>query len=384
MRMAGQPPRVRKGYQHMKLIAAGKRPCPFRLHRECAAVCISALLLVAPLWAQDSQEKVVVDDVSRTFMVHLPIGYDSQQHYPVVILLHGRNQDADDMARLTHFNQLADKNGIVAVYPQATRGEWNIGVRPEQPEMAMGPRGGGRRGGWGGYPGGGGGYPGGGGGYPGGGRRGGQTPDENKNKPEPADDVAFLNQMLDQLALKYTVDTHRIYATGLGDGGFMALRAGCSMADRVAAIAPISANLPKKMICLPSRPVPALFIEGTDDPIDSYNGGTYKPGHFSVLSAEDSAKAWAKFDRCAEKPAQGKLPASEKGGKETKTFTFDGCHDNAQVVLYSIKGGGNTWPGGEQYLSEKEVGKVSDLNANEIIWSFLGTRKIAGERGAEK
>src|SRR5271165_2746091 len=179
MRMAGQPPRVRKGYQHMKLIAAGKRPCPFRLHRECAAVCISALLLVAPLWAQDSQEKVVVDDVSRTFMVHLPIGYDSQQHYPVVILLHGRNQDADDMARLTHFNQLADKNGIVAVYPQATRGEWNIGVRPEQPEMAMGPRGGGRRGGWGGYPGGGGGYPGGGGGYPGGGRRGGQTPDEN-------------------------------------------------------------------------------------------------------------------------------------------------------------------------------------------------------------
>ena len=73
----------------------------------------------------------------------------------------------------------------------------------------------------------------------------------NKNRPEPADDVAFLNQMLDALALKYSVDTRRIYATGLEDGGFMALRVGCSMSDRVAAIAAVGAALPKTMICLP-------------------------------------------------------------------------------------------------------------------------------------
>jgi poly(3-hydroxybutyrate) depolymerase len=360
--------------------------------------CLSVLLCAAPLRGQDTQEKISVDDVSRTFSVRLPKGYDSQQHYPVVILLHGRNQDAGDTARLTHFDQLADKDGVIVVYPNAMHGEWNIGVQPEQPSPDMGRRGGsGRRGGMGGgYPGGGGGYPGGGGGgypgggYPGGGgqrggQRGGQNPDENKNKPEPADDVAFLNQMLDQIALEYSLDTRRVYAAGLGDGGFMALRMGCSMADRVTAIAAVSATLPKKMICVPSRPVPALFMDGTEDPVDSYNGGTYKPGHFAVLSAEDSAKTWAKFDRCGEKPAQDKLPASEKGGKETKTFTYGACHDNAQVVLYSVKGGGNTWPGGEQYSSEKEVGKTSnDLNANEVIWSFFGTRKIAGEGGAGK
>jgi polyhydroxybutyrate depolymerase len=375
-----------------------------RLYRRFCPLCVfsccvfSLLLSVAPLraqdaqahdtqahdtQAQDAQEKITVDDLSRSFVVHLPKGYDSTQHYPVVILFHGRNQNADDMARLTHFNQLADKDGIIAVYPNATRGEWNIGVRPEQPSP-LAQRGYGRRGGMGGggYPGGG--YPGGGGGYPGGGQRGGQNPDDQtRNKPEPADDVAFLNQMMDQLALKYSVDPHRIYATGLGDGGFMALRAGCSIADRVAAVAPVSAALPKTMICLPSRPVPALLMEGTEDPVNSYNGGTYKPGRFAVLSAEDSAKTWAKFDRCAEKPAQGKLPVQEKG-KEIKTLTFTGCHDDAQVILYSIKGAGNTWPGGEQYMSEKEVGKTSDLNANEVIWSFLSTRKIAGDSGAGK
>jgi polyhydroxybutyrate depolymerase len=361
------------------------------------AAWLSGLLFVAALSAQDSQEKIDVDDVSRSYVVHLPKSYDQQQHYPVVILLHGRNQDADDMARLTHFNQFADKDSIIVVYPNSAHGQWNIGVRPEQVNQ-MQPRrgGGGRGGGWpggGGYPGGGGGYPrggggypgGGGSGYPGGGQSGGQNPEEKKNRTEPADDVAFLNQMLDQLALKYSVDTRRIYATGLSDGGFMALRVGCNMADRVAAIAAVGAAMPKTMICLPARPVPALFINGTDDPIVPDNGGTYKPGQFHVLSAEDSAKTWAKFDRCEEKPAQDKLPSSEKGGKETKTFTYRACKDNAQVALYNVKGGGNTWPGGEQFTTEKEVGKTSNaINANEAIWSFLVTKKIAGESGVEK
>ena len=281
-----------------------------------------------PVPPQDSEEKVDVNDVSRTYVVHLPQGYNQQQHYPVVILLHGRNQDAADMAGITHFNRLADKDSIIAVYPNAAHGSWNIGVHPEQINQGMQPRrGGGRRGGWGGYPGGGGGYPGGGGGgypggggggYPGGGQTGQQNPEENRNRPEPPDDVAFLDQMLDQLPLKYSVDTRRIYATGLGDGGFMALRVGCNMADRVAAIAAVGAAMPKTMICLPARAASVLFINGTDDPIVPDNGGTYKPGRFHVLSAEDSAKTWAKFDHCGEKPEQAKLPSADKAERKRK------------------------------------------------------------------
>jgi polyhydroxybutyrate depolymerase len=359
----------------------------------CITVCLSALVfaLHSGARAQDVQEKLEVEDLSRNFVVHLPKGYDPKQHYPLVILLPGQNQEPADMQRLTHFDQLADKDGIIAVYPNANHGRWNIGVRAEQPSALTPRRGYGRRGGYGGgggYPGGG--YPGGGGGgYPGGGQSGGQNPDDskndNRNKPEPADDVAFLNQMLDQLALKYSVDTHRIYATGLGDGGFMALHMGCDMADRVAAVASVGAALPKTMICLPSRPVPALFLDGTDDPIVPYDGGNYKAGPFHVLSAEDSAKAWARFDRCNQKPVQDKIQPLQKGEKESKTFTFSGCHDNAQVVLYAVKGGGNTWPGGEQYMSEKEVGKTSDaLNANQTLWDFLSTKKIVDDSAKER
>jgi polyhydroxybutyrate depolymerase len=49
-------------------------------------------------------------------------------------------------------------------------------------------------------------------------------------------------------------------------------------------------------------------------------------------------------------------------------------------VLYSVKGGGNTWPGGEQYLPEKEVGKTSNaFNANEVIWTFFSGNKLSGD-----
>src|SRR5262249_47543779 len=103
---------------------------------------------------------------------------------------------------------------------------------------------------------------------------------------------------------------------------------------------------------------------------------------FQVLSAEDTAKAWARQNRCAEKPAESKLPPIQKGAKDTKVYTFEGCEGGAQVVRYDVKDGGLTWPGGEQYMNEKEVGKTSmALNANETIWSFFVTKKIALDSG---
>lgn len=350
----------------------------------CAVTCFALQCLAQALWAQETKEKITVDDVDRNFMVRLPKGYDATKHYPVVILLHGMSQDADDMERLTRFDELADKDGIIAVYPIAMHGRWNVGVRPQQAQrpMGMGP---GRRGryGGGGYPGGG--YPGGGGGgYPGGQRPQGQDPSED-HRATPADDIAFFNQMLDQLATKFSVDTKRIYAAGLSEGGFMSMRVGCALSDRIAAVAVLGAAMPKTMICVPTRPVPLVMINGTSDPIVPYGGGTEHNRNLAVISVEDSAKAWARIDRCAEKPDKSKLRPQAKGGMETKVDTYNGCQHDAQVVLYSVKGAGNTWPGGEQYEAEKTIGKTSqDLNADEVIWSFFVARTLPAAGGEQK
>jgi polyhydroxybutyrate depolymerase len=362
----------------------------FRSFCRLAAGCGALLLVTQAPWAQQTKEKVTVDDVDRSFIVRLPKGYDAQQHYPVVILLHGMNQDADDLQRLTRFDQLADKGGIITVYPLAMHGRWNVGVRPQERQpMTMGPGGHGRHGG-GGYPGGGGGgggYPGGGGGgYPGSGgqQNPNRQPDQDR-RPAPSDDIAFFNQMLDQLGTKFSVDAARIYATGLSEGGFMSLRVGCAMSDRIAAVAAVGAAMPKTMICLPTRPVPLVMISGTSDPVVPYGGGTEHNMSLATISVEDSAKAWARIDRCAEKPEKSKLSPSAKGGMETKVDTYNSCQQNAQVVLYSVKGAGNTWPGGEQYEAENAIGKTSmDPNANEVIWSFFLTRKLPGQSAEQK
>jgi len=313
----------------------------------------------------DAHEEVQINQRTRTFVVHLPQGYDSQQRYPVVILLHGLDQDAAEMARLTHFNELADRDSIIAVYPNALGGRWTLAGGEPRP-YRRGPY---RRPGiWG---------P----GYPPPPR---SEPDDRREAAPRNQDMQFLHRMLDRLATRYSVDTRRIYAAGLGEGGFMAIRMGCNMADRIAAIAVVAAAMPRMLNCIPSRPVPVLFMNGTDDPVVPYDGGRYKDGMLRLLSAEDSAKEWARDNRCSEKPTESKLPALQEGGKDTKVYLFDGCRENAQVALYTVKNGGHTWPGGEQYMTEKEVGKTSHaLNANETIWSFLVTKKIAGESGIE-
>jgi polyhydroxybutyrate depolymerase len=372
---------------------------PYTRMRWILAACLGGAIAASPIWAQDAQqpqaeqppqpppvqmqdtqqaaqqqatqkhdaqEEVEINDHPRTFTVHLPQGYDSQQHYPVVILLHGRDQDAAEIARLTHFNEFADKDSIIAIYPNAMNGRWAIGAA--QPQVYR--RGPYRRGPYG---------P----GYPPGPRR--EPGDRRDAAARGAADMPFLNRMLDKVTTHYSVDTRRIYAVGLGEGGFMALRTGCSMADRIAAIAVVAATMPKTLNCIPSRPIPVLLMNGTDDPMVHFDGGRYKDGLLHLLSAQDTAKEWARLNHCSEKSTESKLPSLQKGGKDTKVYLFDGCHENAQVALYAVKDGGHTWPGGEQYMNEKEVGKTSNaLNANETIWSFLVTRKIVGESGVEK
>ena len=49
-----------------------------------------------------------------------------------------------------------------------------------------------------------------------------------------------------------------------------------------------------------------------------------------------------------------------------------GCAGDAEVVLYTVQGGGHTWPGGYRYLPERFIGKTNmDVDANTLIWEFF-------------
>ena len=50
---------------------------------------------------------------------------------------------------------------------------------------------------------------------------------------------------------------------------------------------------------------------------------------------------------------------------------YASCAGDAAVVLYTIKGGGHTWPGGKP-LSEWFVGPTSrSIDASSLMWTFF-------------
>jgi polyhydroxybutyrate depolymerase len=77
-------------------------------------------------------------------------------------------------------------------------------------------------------------------------------------------DAGFVRALLDQLEAERCVDRRRVFATGMSNGGFFANLLGCVMADRLAAIAPVSGAMALEN-CHPARPIPVLLIYGSAD-----------------------------------------------------------------------------------------------------------------------
>ncbi len=349
------------------------------------AVC-AGLILAKKVAAQaanatagtDPEQTLSVESMDRTFYVHLPKGYNAKQKYPVVLVLHTSDEEGDDIARISHFDDVADRYGIIAVYPNAVEHEWNLGVAPKA--QSSSPFGGRQPGGWGGM----------GGGHRGMGRPPQQRGQTTQSHRTQANDLEFFDHMLDKVSSEYSVDAARIYATGLSDGGLMDFRLACGMSDRIAAIAPIGAALPKDLSehCLPTRPVPLLMVDGTADPLVPYRGGTATANadqKISVLGAEESAKTWSKLDNCGQKAKKSSVPPVSSGGKETRVDSYDDCQQGAAVELYSVEGGGATWPGSVEYLPESRFGKTSlDLNANDVIWKFFSAHTLPARQSASQ
>ena len=93
------------------------------------------------------------------------------------------------------------------------------------------------------------------------------------NIPEHADDVGFLNALMDSVILEYNKDTGRIYVAGSSGGAVMAFNLACQIGDRLAAIAAVKGTMNEAVfnICMPAKPTPILQLHGTDDVVIPYD-----------------------------------------------------------------------------------------------------------------
>lgn len=249
----------------------------------------------------------------RTFRVHRPKG--AAKPLPILFVLHGGGGNAEQTQGSLSFDAVADTHGFLAVYPDGTGrtvlgklfGTWNSDEECCGEALASG-----------------------------------------------VDDVAFIDQLIDELGARYEGDVERVFVTGLSNGGDMTHRLGCELSARVDAIAPVGA--PRVIgSCAPTRPVPTMIVHGTEDPCALYDGGAVCGGcfsraladlngdtadagdHFSCMGARDVAAAWQARNECAGGASQVTF---QRGDASCETW----C-PGREVTLCTIVGGGHSYPG---------------------------------------
>jgi polyhydroxybutyrate depolymerase len=268
------------------------------------------------------EETVRVGGLRRTFVLHVPPAVaGTQRRVPLVLAFHGRGGTGRAMQRLSKLDGVADRNGFVVVYPDGIRRSWNAGTGAGAAE-----------------------------------RRG-------------VDDVAFAAAVIDAVAARYPVDRRRVYATGMSNGGSFVQRLGCELAPEVAAIAPVAGGMAPDVMahCTPARPVAVVMFQGLQDELNPAGGGKTAGGG-EVEPAQVALRTWAARDRCRD------LPAHEQPAPGVVLTVYRRCARRTAVALYTIGGGGHTWPGGAAPLPSVIVGNTpARPSASNVMWRFFET-----------
>ena len=81
-------------------------------------------------------------------------------------------------------------------------------------------------------------------------------------------DVSFIENAIDYMVANYSfIDSDRIYAAGMSNGGFMAYRLACDSADKIAAFASVTGHMwliDDDSDCIDqNKKIPIMQIHGT-------------------------------------------------------------------------------------------------------------------------
>jgi polyhydroxybutyrate depolymerase len=179
-------------------------------------------------------------------------------------------------------------------------------------------------------------------------------------------DVRFISDLIDRLQQDYAIDPARIFVNGMSNGGGMSYLLACTLAERIAAVGSVSgAYLYPLEDCQPARPVPLIAFHGTADPIVPYTGGPSRSFDLPFPVISDWMAAYAAKNDCDSSPEVLQNQGFVNGVR------YGDCKAGADVVFYTIEGGGHTWPGGEP-LPEWLTGLTSmDVDATGLMWVFF-------------
>jgi polyhydroxybutyrate depolymerase len=194
------------------------------------------------------------------------------------------------------------------------------------------------------------------------------------------DDVKFIGELIQTVARSYPVDRSRIFASGISNGGNMALRLALELSDQFAAVAVVASAMPKVNECdPPAHPVSVLFMNGTADPLLPYEGGEVAKAwgkRGSVISTDASVHYWITHNQTKTEPEVKQFPQRKRGDRSSVTrYRYSGGKADTAVVLYKVDGGGHTEPSIKERYSgpfELVVGSQNgDIEMADEVWYFF-------------
>jgi len=251
----------------------------------------------------ESEITVLSDGVERTATLYVPPAAAGQR-LPLLVGLHGYG--GRFFQSYSGFSVLAASEGFIAVYPDPLNEHtfWNIDEAPGGPN-----------------------------------------------------DVQFISDLLDSVESQLCVNTSRVYAAGVSNGGGMAALLACQLSARFAAFASIAGGYSSLPPCQPANPVSVVEVHGTADGVVPYNGSP--PARAGAV--RPWLTAWRGRDGCHGRAAVSRIaPRAER-------YDWGHCAQGTAVEHIEIFGGGHQLPGGLPH----DAGQTSTVSAPWLAWSFL-------------
>jgi polyhydroxybutyrate depolymerase len=234
------------------------------------------------LQAGNTTQTIDVGGVERSFILHVPPSYDGSTRVPLVFDFHGLGGNANNQLNRTGWDDIADEEGFIAVYPQGL-------PRAQDGNPA-----------W----------------------NGGGCCTNGVG-----DDVGFVRAMISRLQNEACIDARRVFASGCSNGGAMSFRLACEAADVIAAVAPVDFDC---VVgggcgnCSPSRPITEVQFRGTNDTAVPYGGAN--------SGAQANFANWGEINAC-----MGDAAPLQQSGDGCEAFPS--CGAGAETVLCTVQDG---------------------------------------------
>ncbi|MGD1846637.1 MAG: T9SS type A sorting domain-containing protein [Salibacteraceae bacterium] len=273
--------------------------------------------LVVPFDVKDRIEKpyesINVGGETRTYGFYKSTKITGGQRPALVIALHGNTADGNLMAVQTSFDQKAEDESFIVVYPNGktvTAPTFNIpGIAQQSFQWAV------------------------------------------EDAAIINDDMDFFNDLIDIMIADHNIDPQRVYMCGESGGGFRTFHATESLANRLAAVAIFAALTPRDVIAsVPCRLMPILHIHGTGDTQVDYDNVAFNPvfNNANYFDVESGIDEWTSINAVIN-------PATVTTNVNTNTTDgssvdidhyFNSWFAPTRVRRIRVNNGGHLWPGG--------------------------------------